>query len=175
MTDDITPSATADSSNGGTQATRQFEMLRVYLKDASFEAPSLPQAFIENATRPQKSDLDFVLNYHAINQADGLIEVTLDITVTSSRESETLYLAEIQQGGLFRIIHPDPAARSQALEITCPHLLLPFAREEINSLITKGGFPPFLLSVINFEMIYQDKLKQQAKKQDSTPDPQLLN
>ena len=45
----------------------------------------------------------------------------------------------------------------QALEIACPHVLLPFAREAVNDLVCKGGFPQLLINPINFEALYAQK------------------
>ena len=49
-----------------------------------------------------------------------------------------------------------------ALNIACPNVLLPFAREAISDLVTKSGFPQLLLSPINFEALYQQKNKKAA-------------
>jgi preprotein translocase subunit SecB len=48
------------------------------------------------------------------------------------------------------------------LEIACPNVLLPFAREAVNDLVGKGGFPQLLLSPVNFEALYHQK---QSRKQ----------
>jgi preprotein translocase subunit SecB len=36
----------------------------------------------------------------------------------------------------------------------CPSVLFPYAREVISDLITKGGFPNFLLPLVNFDALY---------------------
>jgi preprotein translocase subunit SecB len=35
--------------------------------------------------------------------------------------------------------------------------LLPFAREAVNDLISKGGFPQLLINPINFDALYEQK------------------
>ena len=47
------------------------------------------------------------------------------------------------------------------LHAFCPNILFPFAREELASLIGKGGFPPVLLNPINFDGLYMQRLQQQ--------------
>lgn len=49
------------------------------------------------------------------------------------------------------------------LHAFCPNLLFPFAREELASLIGKGGFPALLLNPINFDGLYVQRLQQQQQ------------
>jgi preprotein translocase subunit SecB len=36
----------------------------------------------------------------------------------------------------------------------CPSVLFPYAREAVSDLITKGGFPSFLLPLVNFDALF---------------------
>ena len=47
------------------------------------------------------------------------------------------------------------------LHAFCPNILFPFAREELASLIGKGGFQAMLLNPINFDGLYMQRLQQQ--------------
>jgi preprotein translocase subunit SecB len=49
-------------------------------------------------------------------------------------------------------------------------VLFPYAREVISDLITKGGFPNFLLPLVNFDALFQQASEQQAAQQ-----PGLVN
>ena len=49
----------------------------------------------------------------------------------------------------------EDADLQRLLGIYCPGYLLPYARQTISDLLTKGGFPPFLLPPVNFEALYQ--------------------
>ena len=40
----------------------------------------------------------------------------------------------------------------------CPETLFPFAREALAELISKGGFPQLLLSPVNFNALYNQRL-----------------
>ena len=142
------------------QSDIRFDTVKVYLKDASFEAPSTPKIFTQPGVKP-KNDVQVLIDYRLIEEESGIAEIVLKITVTSKHEDNVLYLAEVHQAGLFRIQHPNPDTRQIIIEVTCPHLLLPFAREELNNLITKGGFGSFLLSPINFETLYTNKKKKE--------------
>ena len=147
---------------GAEQPKPRFEALKVYVKDVSFEAPATPEIFLQQNSKPEVG-VEVEIDYKSVDDAQGLIEVVLEITVTSKIGDTVMYLVEVHQAGIFQIIHPRPEARRFTVEVTAPHILLPFAREALNSLITKGGFNSFLITPVNFEVIYKDKLAQEEK------------
>jgi preprotein translocase subunit SecB len=51
--------------------------------------------------------------------------------------------------------------------ITCPNILIPYARESISDLTIRGGFQPVLLNPINFEALFAQQQQQQAEQADS--------
>ena len=167
---------TSPPSNQEKKPTSRFETVKIYLKDASFEAPAAPTVFLQPPGK-QKTEVEVQIENNVLDDKAGLIEIVVKFTVTAKLEDKTLYLAEVHQGGLFQIQHPDPKARELAVEVTCPHILLPFLREELNSLITKGGFSTFLIAPVNFESVYRNKLQEQekAKAEMSSLDPQSIN
>jgi hypothetical protein len=38
---------------------------------------------------------------------------------------------------------------------------LPYAREAVSDMTTRGGFPPLILAPVNFDALYQQHLKEQ--------------
>ena len=56
---------------------------------------------------------------------------------------------------------------AQVLNVTCPSMLLPYAREAIDSTLIKGSFPPLMIPPINFESLFTNALKQAADAQKS--------
>ncbi|MCY4051709.1 MAG: protein-export chaperone SecB [Gammaproteobacteria bacterium] len=151
-----TPSNSTDSS--------RFELLSIYTKDISFEAPSLPQILINRPSEIPNNRVDFRVDHKVINPEQGLTEIRFGVTVTCTLNDQTLYLAEVEQCGLFLIKHSDPNTIEKTRDVACPNILLPFAREQIAGLISKGNFPPFLIAPINFEQTYEEKLKKQAQQ-----------
>jgi preprotein translocase subunit SecB len=79
----------------------------------------------------------------------------LTVTVTAKVGEKTLFLVEAGQAGIF-VIRNVPAAELEAvLAIACPNILFPYVREVVSDIVTRAGFPPVVLSPVNFEAIYQ--------------------
>jgi preprotein translocase subunit SecB len=136
--------------------TSSFDLRKVYLKDVSFESPAAPSVFQAQSGNP-KIDIELKLGNKKLEQ-ESLYEVEMQITVTAKAEEEVIFLAEVRQAGIFAIAGLSDADLPLALEIAAPNALLPFAREAISDLVSKGGFPQFLLSPINFEALHRQKV-----------------
>lgn len=141
-----------------------FDIRKIYIKDASLECPNSPEIFLKELSQPEIS-IDASIRTKKLEQ-DGYFEVVLAMTVTSKMADTTAFLVEIQQAGVFHIDGIPKSDLPLALEIACPTVLLPFAREAISDLVGKAGFPQLLLSPINFEGLYQQKMKAQAKAKE---------
>ena len=159
MSDDN--SQVKSNGNGRTngQDGRAFMLQQLYVKDVSFEAPNSPQIFQSGNIEPE-TELN-LRNSHS-SLADDLYEVVLHISVHAKKEDKTIFLAEIDQAGLFLAKGYEQGQISMLLGTQCPATLFPFAREAISSLVTKGGFPPLLLQPINFDGLYAQAQEQQS-------------
>lgn len=138
-----------------TQPQVVFTLEKIYLKDASFEAPNTPQVFLEETAPEVSVQLD--IEHQMLNREEGLFEVVLVAVVSAKLKDKTVFLTEIKQAGLFHIQGVPEPELPKVLQIACPNILLPFVREVVNSLVGKGGFPQLLLNPINFEGLYQQK------------------
>ena len=138
-----------------------FVLQRIYLKDMSFESPRSPDAFVEQ----WKPGVGLELNVSNASIGEDNFEVTLGLTVTAKNEAEeVIYLIELQQSGIFVIKGVTEKTLAQTLGSFCPNVLFPYARETIDSIVTKGSFPPLMLSPINFDAMYDEaKGKSEAK------------
>ena len=138
-----------------------FDIRKIYIKDASLECPNSPEIFLQDLAKPEIS-IDASIGTKRLEQ-EGYFEVVLAMTVTSKMAEKTAFLVEIQQAGVFNIDGLPESDLPLALEIACPTILLPFAREAISDMVGKAGFPQLLLSPINFEGLFQQKLKAEAQ------------
>lgn len=128
----------------------QLSIQKIYVKDLSFETPNSPQIFLESWA----PDINVQLRSAGAPQSEGVYEVTLTIVVSAKQGDRTAYLAEVHQAGIFNIAVSNEADLGPVLGSLCPSVLFPFAREVVAELITKGGFPQFLLSPVNFDALY---------------------
>ncbi len=148
-----------------------FDIRKIYLKDASVESPNAPDIFLAESDQPDIG-VDATIRATSLEQED-YYEVVLGMTITSKSGDKTAFLVEIQQAGVFHIVGIPKEDMPLALEIACPNVLLPFAREAISDLVGKAGFPQLLLSPINFESLYHQKhqkLAQAEKEKEANND-----
>lgn len=130
----------------------KFAIQRIYLKDVSFESPSSPESFRQSP----KPSVNLDLNARHVAVEPGVWEVILSLTLTATDDNQkTLYLAEVQQAGIFVIDGLDEPGKDHMLAAFCPSILFPYARENIDSLIVKGSFPPLMLAPVNFDALYE--------------------
>ena len=152
----------AEQNNGAAGAEQaQFTIQKIYVKDVSFEVPGAPQIFNE----PGQPQLELNLNQKVARAADTVFEVVLGITLTCKVGEKTVYLAEVEQAGLFGLAGFDERTLDMMLGTYCPNVLFPYARQAVGDLIAQGGFPPFYLQPINFEQLYAEGLRRRAEAQ----------
>ena len=163
MTDAAQPSGQVPPE----QQAASFQIEKIYVKDLSLEIPHAPQVFAEQV-QPQ---IDIQIQSGESRFRDDFWEVTLTVTVTARAGERTVFLAEAVQAGLFALRNIPESDMGPVLGIACPTVLFPYARETISDLITRGGFPPLLLTPISFEQLYVQRLQQQ-QEQGSTPQQQ---
>jgi preprotein translocase subunit SecB len=143
------------------QAQQQFVMQRIYNKDLSFESPSTPDIF-KRQWQP-KVNVDLNTRSTPIDE-QGNFEVVLSITLTAKVDDDTAFLVEVQQAGIFFITGFEGENLRRLLGTAAPNILFPYARENIDSLVVKGGFPPVMLAPVNFDALYQQAMARAAQE-----------
>jgi preprotein translocase subunit SecB len=138
----------------------QFALQRIYIKDSSFESPNSPEIFQEQ----WQPEISLDLNTANKKLTDTQFEVVLSLTVTAKIGEKVAFIVELQQAGVFLIAGMDEAQTGQTIGAFCPNLLFPYARETIDSLVTKGSFPALMLSPINFDAIYAEAVRRQQEE-----------
>ena len=136
---------------------KQIAIQKIYIKDFSFESPKSPQIFQSQDWSP-KTDLNLRSAHTAIT--DTAHEVVLSITIDAKENDKTVFLVELQQAGLFHIAGYTDEEFKAIIGSFCPNILFPYARESVAGIITKGGFPEFILQPINFDALYQQGMAQ---------------
>ena len=111
-------------------------------------------------TKAWKPKFKVDLNTRSQHIAEKSHEVVLTVTLTAELDDEKVLLIEVQQAGLFAIEGIEGDNLKQVLGIACPNLLFPYAREAVDSLALKGGFPAVGLQPVNFEALFREAQKQ---------------
>jgi preprotein translocase subunit SecB len=133
-----------------------FQIEKIYVKDISLEIPNAPQVFMEQGN-PQ---LEVQVGTEINNFAESFYEVTVSATVTARAGEKTIFLAEAVQAGIFSVRNVPAQELDPLLSIGCPTIVFPYLRETISDLVTRGGFPPVLLSPVSFEALYMQRQQQ---------------
>lgn len=148
------------SGSGGVQVTLQ----NIYLKDSSYESPNGPRLPSNQGWEPK---FQLNMNTSAEELGPDVREVLLTITLEAKQGDATLYLVEVKQAGVFSIQGASTEELKRLIGSFCPSVLFPYAREVISDLVVKGGFPNFLLPLVNFDALF-------AQASES-PQPGLVN
>jgi preprotein translocase subunit SecB len=138
--------------------TPVFQIQRMYLKDLSLEQPNSPQILLEQA-QPQ---VDINLAMAGAPVADGIFEVTVTATVTTKVKDKVLFLVEAKQAGIFEIRHVPDDQLQGILSIVCPQMIYPYLRAIVSDVCTRAGFPPILLTEVNFQAMFEAQQAQAA-------------
>lgn len=154
----------AGAAQAGASDQPEFGIQRLYVKDLSFEAPKSPQIFLEE----WQPELEMDIGTKTQVLAEDVHEVVLTVTATVRVKNEVVFLAQVQQGGIFAIKNfPEDQLRPM-LGSFCPNILYPYAREVITDIVVKGGFPQLYLAPVNFDALYHQQQNQEAASSGTT-------
>ncbi len=145
------------------QPQRQFLVQRIYTKDISFEAPHTPQMFQEN----WNPEIQVGLGSEVKQVGEGNFELVLKVSVEAKHDDKTVFLVEVQQGGLFLVQGFGEEETGALMGVAAPNVLFPYARETVSDLVTRGSFPQFVLQPVNFEAIYTQQRQAQAAQAEA--------
>ena len=144
-----------------TKEERLVSLQTMYIKDVSFEAPNSPGVFLEEEVLPE-TKINLANTHDKIG--DDSYDVCLKVRVESTYNDKTIFVAEVEQAGVFVISGYTEDEVKGLIAVFCPNTLFPYIRELVSSLVTKAGFPALLLQPINFEALYAQAIEEAEKK-----------
>ena len=146
-------SETTAASSGASIAEEQaiFNLQRVYLRDCSLEIPSAPQVFIDSS----EPRLEFQIDTSDQELGQDLSEVSVRCTVTCRLGENIGFLVEATQSAIFEIKGVTEEQRILLKGISCPNIIYPYLRAIVSDVCTRAGFPPVLLSEVNFQAMFE--------------------
>jgi len=142
-----------------------FGIEKLYVKDLSVEVPNAPEIFLEQSA-PQ---IEVQLNTSGRGVGEGAVEVVLTVTVTAKLADKTVFLVEVGQAGIFRMLNIPEEQMEGLGAVACPNVLFPYAREAVSDAVTRAGFQPIVLQPVNFEAMYLQRLQEQQSAPTEVP------
>ena len=125
-----------------------------YIKDLSFESPSLP--FYRALNGPARDEVSLGVKISAIDQT--IFEVSLVISHALKRDEAVGFIIEFIYAGTFDLQGFSPEHRDSVLHIEAPELLFPFAHKILSNLLLINGFPFHMPPTFNFVGRYADEI-----------------
>jgi len=132
----------------------QIRMLGQYVKDLSFESPSIRKLMTSQAENP---NLNLEMNVAPEQVGPDVYETTLSFKARAeSKGIGVIFELELDYSGLFRIENAPREVLDAILHVQCPTLLFPFVRRIIADMTRDGGImPPLLLDPVDFGALYR--------------------
>ncbi|MCF8486900.1 MAG: protein-export chaperone SecB [Rhodobacteraceae bacterium] len=156
------------------QAQPQIKMqvLAQFIRDMSFENMVAQKGLNSAEVQP---DIQVAVSLDARKRPqDFQFEVIQKFRVTSKNKAggDTLFLLEVDYGGIFHIEGVPDDQMHPFLLIECPRLLFPFVRRIISDVTRDGGFPPLNIDTVDYLSLYRQELARRAQSQAAVPTSQ---
>lgn len=153
----------AETNGAAAQAPQvKMQILGQFIKDMSFENIVAQKGNSGDVT----PDVSVQVSLDAKKRpTDHHFEVVTKYNVTAKNKGteDTMFLMELEYGGIFHIENVPDEQMHPFLMIECPRMLFPFARHIVHNVIRDGGFPPLNLDNIDWVALYRQNLARQAE------------
>jgi preprotein translocase subunit SecB len=150
----------SDNSGGAEPQAPMMNFGYQYIKDLSFENPRAPQIFQSN----EQPEVGVNVNVGAERIADRTFEVVLRFAVTAKTKTDTIFVLELDYAGVCDIANVAEQDLQAVVLIEGPRILFPFARAIIANVTRDSGFPPLLISTVDFVEMYRSGLAEAQKQ-----------
>ncbi len=157
----------AEANGNATAEAPQIRMqvLAQFIRDMSFENIVAQKGLQGTEVNP---DVTVQVSLDARKRpVDHQFEVITKFRVTSKNKvnGESLFLLELEYGGIFHVEGVPEDQLHPFLLIECPRLLFPFVRRIISDVTRDGGFPALNIDTVDFLALYRQELARRAESQ----------
>ena len=156
--------------NGAAPQVR-MSVLAQFVRDMSFENMVAQKGITSNEVAP---DVQVVVSLDARKRpADHQYDVISKYKVTSKNKTngDTLFLCEVDYGGIFHVEGVPDDQLHPFLLIECPRLLFPFVRRIISDVTRDGGFPALNIDTVDFLALYRQEAARRAQAAQAQAQP----
>ena len=159
----------AEDAGGAPQI--KMSVLAQYVRDMSFENMVAQKGLTGGDVQP---DIQVAVSLDARKRAqDHQFDIVTKFKVTSKNKvnGDTLFLMELDYGGIFHVEGVPEDQLHPFLLIECPRLLFPFVRRIISDVTRDGGFPPLNIDTVDFLALYRTELQRRSAAQPAKGQP----
>lgn len=160
------------NGNATTEAPQiRMQVLAQFIRDMSFENFVAQKGLQGSEVNP---DVTVQVSLDARKRpVDHQFEVITKFRVTSKNKvnGESLFLLELDYGGIFHVEGIPEDQMHPFLLIECPRLLFPFVRRIISDVTRDGGFPALNVDTVDFLALYRQELARRAETQRAAGQP----
>ena len=159
------------ASNGAAAPAVRMQVLAQFVRDMSFENMVAQKGLTGTEMQP---DIQVGVNLDARKRSvDHQYDVICKYKVTSKNKAtdETLFLLELEYGGVFLVENVPDDQLHPFLLIECPRLLFPFVRRIISDMTHDGGFPQLNIDNVDFLQLYRGEMARRAQLQGAATAP----
>ena len=169
----------AEESNGNGAAPQaapvvKMQVLAQFVRDMSFENLVAQKGLTGTEMQP---DIQVGVSLDARKRAvENQYDVITKFKITSKNKAngDTLFLMELEYGGVFLVEGVPPEQLHPFLLIECPRMLFPFIRRIVSDVTHDGGFPPLNIDNVDFMALYRQEMARRSAAAVA-PAPELAN
>jgi preprotein translocase subunit SecB len=155
----------SEKANSENSLKQQLTVQKIFTKGLLFEAASLTIDIIKISA---DANIELQASVNMNEREDKVTEVVLALNLTAKANGNLLWRVQLQQAGFYTLQGFSDEQKKQALNGYCANQLYHYACVIINNTITQGGFASVFLAPMNFDVLYQQQLKQETKPVAST-------
>ena len=151
-----------ENTNGAAAPQVKMQVLAQFVRDMSFENMVAQKGLQGGEMQP---DIQVGVSLDARKRAvEHQYDVIAKFKVTSKNKAtdETLFLMELEYGGVFLVEGVPDEQLHPFLLIECPRMLFPFIRRIISDVTHDGGFPPLNIDNVDFMALYRQEMARRA-------------
>jgi preprotein translocase subunit SecB len=146
----------AEEEGGAPQI--KMSVLAQFVRDMSFENMVAQKGLTAAEVQP---DISVQVSLDARKRAQEFqYDIITKFKVTSKNKvnDDTLFLLEVDYGGIFHVEGVPDEQLHPFLMIECPRLMFPFVRRIISDVTRDGGFPPLNIDTVDFLALYRQEI-----------------
>ena len=148
--------------NGGAPQIK-MSVLAQFVRDMSVENMVAPKGLTASEVQP---DIQVQVSLDARKRSqEHQFDIVTKFKVTSKNKvnGDTLFLLEVDYGGIFHVEGVPDEQLHPFLMIECPRLMFPFVRRIISDVTRDGGFPPLNIDTVDFLALYRQEIARRAQ------------